>query len=92
MNMSYCRWQNTAQDMADCVESIEDLMEGDDSDNSFQSMSSHEQSGVLSCARQAVEMLANLPPEILAAAGVDLSILPTPDDIAGCNSIARRAA
>lgn len=88
-SMLYCRWENTSRDMSDCVNSIEEMECGE---NSFDDMSSHEQSGVLNCARSAVRMLEQLPLEILAAAGVDLSNLPSQDDIAGAEPIERKRA
>tara|TARA_B100000378_G_scaffold35106_1_gene26483 strand:+ start:104 stop:379 length:276 start_codon:yes stop_codon:yes gene_type:complete len=88
-NMSYCRWANTSQDMRDCVESIEEMEYGAEG---FADMADYEQSGVLSCARNAVKMLEQLPLEILAAAGVDLSGLPSQDDIAGATPIERKRA
>lgn len=88
-NMSYCRWANTSQDMRDCVDSIEDMEYGE---NTFEDMADYEQSGVLSCARNAVKMLEQLPLEILSAAGIDLSNLPSQDDIAGATPIERKAA
>lgn len=77
-SMSYCRWHNAALDMRDCVDSIEDMEYGE---NTFEDMADYEQSGVLSCARNAVKMLEQLPLEILAAAGIDLSSLPSQNDI-----------
>ena len=88
-SMSYCRWHNAALDMRDCVDSIEDMEYGE---NTFEDMADYEQSGVLSCARIAVQMLEQLPLEILAAAGIDLSNLPSQDDIAGATPIQRKAA
>lgn len=88
-NMSYCRWHNTAQDMSDCVNSIEEMEYGD---HTFEDMADYEQSGVLNCARIAVKMLEQLPLEILAAAGVDLSNLPSQEDIADAEPIQRKAA
>ena len=88
-NMSYCRWSNTSKDMRDCVDSIEDMEYGE---NTFEEMADYEQSGVLSCARIAVQMLEQLPLEILSAAGIDLSNLPSQDDIAGAVPIERKAA
>lgn len=87
--MSYCRWHNAALDMRDCVDSIEDMEYGE---NTFEDMADYEQAGVLSCARNAVKMLEQLPLEILAAAGVDLSGLPTQEDIADAEPIQRKAA
>ena len=52
----------------------------------------YEQPGVLSCARNAVKMLEQLPLEILAAAGIDLSNLPGQDEIEGATPIERKAA
>ena len=88
-SMSYCRWHNAALDMSDCVNSIEDMEDGE---NTFDEMADYEQSGVLSCARVAVQMLEQLPLEILAAAGVDLSGLPTQEDIADAEPVQRKAA
>ena len=88
-NMSYCRWSNTSKDMRDCVDSIEDMEYGD---HPFEDMADYEQSGVLSCARNAVKMLEQLPLEILAAAGIDLSNLPSQSDIADAEPIQRKAA
>ena len=87
--MSYCRWHNAALDMRDCVDSIEDMEYGE---NTFEDMADYEQSGVLSCARNAVKMLEQLPLEILAAAGIDLSSLPSQNDIDGATPIERKAA
>ena len=88
-SMSYCRWHNAALDMRDCVDSIEDMEYGD---HPFEEMADYEQSGVLSCARNAVKMLEQLPLEILAAAGIDLTNLPSQDDIEGATPIQRKAA
>lgn len=88
-NMSYCRWHNTSRDMSDCVDSIEDMEYGE---TTFEDMADYEQSGVLSCARNAVKMLEQLPLEILAAAGIDLSNLPGQDEIEGATPIERKAA
>ena len=88
-NMSYCRWSNTSKDMRDCVDSIEDMEYGE---TTFEDMADYEQSGVLSCARNAVKMLEQLPLEILSAAGIDLTNLPSQDDISGATPIERKAA
>lgn len=88
-NMSYCRWHNTSRDMSDCVNSIEDMEYGD---HPFDEMADYEQSGVLNCARIAVKMLEQLPLEILAAAGVDLSNLPSQEDIADAAPIEMKRA
>ena len=88
-NMSYCRWHNTSRDMSDCVDSIEDMEYGE---TTFEDMADYEQSGVLSCARNAVKMLEQLPLEILAAAGIDLSNLPSQSDIADATPIQRKRA
>ena len=88
-NMSYCRWHNTSRDMSDCVNSIEDMEYGE---NTFDEMADYEQSGVLSCARVAVQMLEQLPLEILAAAGVDLTNLPSQSDIADAEPVQLKAA
>ena len=88
-NMSYCRWHNTSRDMSDCVNSIEDMEYGE---NTFEDMADYEQSGVLNAARIAVQMLEQLPLEILAAAGIDLSNLPSQSDIADAEPIQRKAA
>ena len=88
-NMSYCRWHNTSRDMSDCVNSIEDMEYGEDG---FDDMADYEQSGVLNCARSAVKMLEQLPLEILAAAGIDLSNLPSQNDIADAEPVKLKAA
>lgn len=74
-NMSYCRWENTSDDMADCVASMDGL------DINIKTMSSHERSGVLRALRLAAEMLENAPLELLAEAGIDMERLPTQESI-----------
>lgn len=84
-NMSYCRWHNTSMDMADCVASTEELEEVG-GDNSYETMSDYEKAGVRNAAKRAVEMLRHIPLHILKEAGVDLSDLPSQDDIDGAEA------
>ncbi|EXS71378.1 hypothetical protein [Sphingobium sp. Ant17] len=63
-NMSYCKWENTAQDMNQCIGSMEDDVEA------FDALSEHEQEGMLSCLRTAALMLEGATPELLERAGL----------------------
>lgn len=83
-NMSYCRWHNTSQDMADCVASTEELEQI--GDNSYDGMSDYEKAGVRNAAKRAVEMLRYIPLHILKEASIDLTDLPSQDDIDGAEA------
>lgn len=63
-NMSYCKWENTAQDMNQCIGSMEDDIEA------FDALSEYEQQGLLSCLRAAALMLEGATPELLERAGL----------------------
>lgn len=72
-NMSYCRWENTAADMADCTSNQADLQERWDDENDAPSQ--YEKDGYFRALRQAAKMLEQATPEELAEAGVDLARL-----------------
>ena len=58
-NMSYCRWENTANDLQDCMNSLGDVH---DFTEWFEALSSYEQQGVrniLSMAKTINEELAS---------------------------------
>lgn len=63
-NMSYCKWENTAQDMDQCVAAMEDDVEA------FDTLTEYEQRGMLSCLRAAALMLEGATPELLERAGL----------------------
>lgn len=77
-NMSYCRWENTSNDMQDCVNSIEDLA---NDPKRFNELSHSEQSGLMSCLTLAFEMLSQMPLHILREAEINLDNLPLQEDI-----------
>ena len=72
-NMSYCRWENTAADMADCTSNQADLQERWDDENDAPSQ--YEKDAYFRALRQAAKMLEQATPEELAEAGVDLARL-----------------
>lgn len=83
-NMSYCRWENTASDMSDCVEAMREFHQSADEHEhgpestgmtTFDTLSDHEKSGYFSALKLAAEMLEFADPEHLAHAGVNLSRL-----------------
>lgn len=74
--MSYCRWHNTSLALQDCVNAIEEVEE-----EGFDELSSMEQQGMMNLVNSAVELLHQLPIEVLARAGVDLRVLPTHEDV-----------
>ena len=58
-NLSYCRWENTANDLQDCMNSLSDVH---DFTEWFEALSSYEQQGVrniLSMAKTINEELAS---------------------------------
>jgi len=58
-NLSYCRWENTANDLQDCMNSLSDVH---DFAEWFEALSSYEQQGVrniLSMAKTINEELAS---------------------------------
>lgn len=65
-NMSYCRWENTARDMGDCVDHQYEFQNDDPQDRP----SEHELYGYRSALRYAVQMLEQANPEELEEAGV----------------------
>lgn len=74
-NMSYCRFRNTEQNLADCESALEKLIEGDiaNSERGELSISDEE----LKAAAKLVERCANILRLIQEATGVDDDI----DDI-----------
>jgi hypothetical protein len=67
-NMSYCRWENTSNDMQDCVEAQREGFDPADA-------SEYEQRGFYACLRAAAEMLAQASPEQMEEAGLDASVV-----------------
>ena len=63
-NMGCCKWENTAQDMNQCIGSMEDDIEA------FDTLTEYEQQGLLSCLRAAALMLEGATPELLERAGL----------------------
>lgn len=79
INMSYCRRENTAAAMQECVNDIES---GETNEMSqFEALSDTEQAGLLSMVRSAADLLEMLPVGVLAKAGVRLDRLPSQDFI-----------
>lgn len=82
-NMSYCRWENTAADMADCVEAMRAFNEthedfvGHESDEptktSYEDLSRSERQGYFDALACALEMLENADPDHLDEAGVNFN-------------------
>lgn len=68
-NMSYCKWENTSNDMAQCVASAEDDFEA------FDELSEYEQRGLINCLRNAYSLLEGAPPELLQKADINLENL-----------------
>lgn len=74
-NMSYCRFRNTEQDLADCESALETLLEGDIANSKHGELSISDVE--LKAAAKLVERCANILRLIQEAAGVDDDI----DDI-----------
>lgn len=69
-NMSYCRWENTASDMRDCVNAQAEGFNPNADD-----VSSHEKEGYYDCLRMAARMLQQAEGDDLDEIGIDLGRL-----------------
>lgn len=63
-NMSYCKWENTAAAMEQC------LAEGEDDFYGIDSLSEYERGGFARCLQAAYTMLESVPAGILAEMGI----------------------
>ena len=61
-NMSYCRWENTAGDLRDCVDSLEEESE-DGIQTYIDKLSDHERAGFNRVVAQARKLLLILEEE-----------------------------
>ena len=71
-NMRYCKWENTAAAMQQCIAQGEGEL---DDSLGWQEMNEHEKAGLLACLRAAAEMLEAADTRLLDEADVDLSRL-----------------
>lgn len=59
MNMSYCRFENTAGDLEDCLDAMRELLNNDGKDEHGQTLSSYELRGmerIIEAAQEIVEI------------------------------------
>lgn len=84
-NMSYCRFQNTSQDLADCIEAIRDFDEidedyrdeedGEQPKTRIEALSERERSALIEMIAQCAELLEAVGPDLISEAGVNLDRL-----------------
>lgn len=84
MNMSYCRYENTAKALSDCCGAMDELGnpcadtdhgEEDDGRTVLDDLNSYERDGLLTILRLSADILEKADPALLREAGVRLERL-----------------
>ncbi len=78
-NMSYCRWFNTASDMEDCVDSIEELEQN--ANKRDHGLSSEERQSLQNAVELAARMISEMPADLLLGANIDFGALDRQEDV-----------